>query len=63
MKKSVKDVTNDEMNDIALYMDDSIREAIHSELAPCTNEEFIIAYCNTEPTFEECLNDLFNIEL
>ena len=61
--KSVKEVTNEEMNDMALYMNDDIREAIHREIAPCTNEEFIIAYCNTEPSFEDCLNDLFNIEL
>lgn len=61
--RSIKEVTNEEMNDIALYMDDGLREAIHSELAPCTNEEFIIAYCNANPAFEDCLNDLFNIEL
>lgn len=56
--KSVEEVTNEEMNDIALYMNDDLREVIHREIAPCTNEEFIIAYCNTEPSFEDCLNDL-----
>ena len=61
--RAVKEVTNEEMNDIALYMNDDLREAIYREIAPCTNEEFIIAYCNTEPSFEDCLNDLFNIEL
>ena len=61
--KSVKEVTNEEMNDIALYMDDEIREGIHFNLAPCTNEEFIIAYCNAVPDFEEFLNKTFNIEL
>lgn len=43
--KSVKEVTNEEMND-------DLREAIHREIAPCTNEEFIIAYCNANPAFE-----------
>lgn len=61
--KSLKEVTNEEMNDIALYMNDDIRETIYRELSPCTNEELIIAYCNTEPCFEYCLNNLFNIEL
>lgn len=61
--KSVKEVTNEEMNDMALYMNDDLREAIHRELAPCTNEEFIIAYCNANPAFEICLNELFHIEL
>lgn len=27
------------------YMDDEIREALHEELAPCTEQEFFDAYC------------------
>ena len=26
-------------------MDDKIREALHAELAPCTEQEFFDAYC------------------
>lgn len=26
-------------------MDDEIREALHAELAPCTDQEFFDAYC------------------
>jgi hypothetical protein len=26
-------------------MDDDIREELHSELAPCTEQEFFTAYC------------------
>ena len=26
-------------------MDDEIREALHAELAPCTEQEFLDAYC------------------
>lgn len=26
-------------------MDDEIREALHAELAPCTEQEFFDAYC------------------
>lgn len=26
-------------------MDDEIREALHTELAPCTEQEFFDAYC------------------
>lgn len=26
-------------------MDDGIREALHAELAPCTEQEFFDAYC------------------
>lgn len=30
---------------IVVLMDDEIREAIHDEFAPCTNEEFFDEYC------------------
>jgi hypothetical protein len=29
---------------IVNYMDDDIREQVHRELAPCTNEEFLSRY-------------------
>jgi hypothetical protein len=61
--RTLKEVTNEEMNDIASYMNDELRESIHFDLAPCTNEEFIIAYCNADPTFEDLLNEEFHIEL
>ena len=58
------EITMELMNEIATYMRDDLREAIHNELAPCTCEEFLTAYCNADPEFEEwCLNDIFNIEL
>ncbi len=28
-----------------MLMDDDIREKIHSDLAPCTDQEFFDAYC------------------
>lgn len=57
-------VTMEIMNEVATYMNDEIREDIHLEKSPCTNEEFLIAYCNADPDFEKwCLNDIFGIEL
>jgi hypothetical protein len=32
-------------NVIEHYMDDELREEIHMELAPCTDFEFYMAYC------------------
>jgi hypothetical protein len=32
------------MDTIAHYMDDDIREAVHAEIAPCTELEFLAAY-------------------
>lgn len=33
------------------YMDDDIRESLHRDIAPCTPNEFIIAYCRKDPGF------------
>lgn len=30
---------------IVSYMDDEIRESIHNEIAPCSNGDFLLAYC------------------
>ena len=35
--------------DIADRMDDEIREAVHAELAPCTEEEFLERYLELSP--------------
>lgn len=34
-------ITNENMEKIAIYMDDDIREWTHGCYAPCSNEEFI----------------------
>lgn len=58
------EVTMDLMNEVATYMNDEIREDIHLELASCTPEQFLAAYCNADPDFKKwCLNDIFSIEL
>lgn len=31
-----------------LFMDDEIREMVHREIAPCTEQEFFDAYCTAE---------------
>jgi hypothetical protein len=48
------------MNEIASYMDDEIREELHSQLAPCTHEEFIKAYLERDPDFIEILHNEFD---
>ena len=35
------------------YMDDEIREALHSKLSPCTEQEFFTAYENAHAAFYE----------
>jgi len=52
--------SNNIMDAIATYMDDDIRETVHAELAPCTNDEFIARYLELDPDFEELLVSEFS---
>ena len=41
---------------IAIVMDDEIREALHSELAPCHPGEFLTAYLMRDPSLADVLD-------
>lgn len=56
-------IDSDEMSNIATYMNDDIRERVHFELAPCSNEEFLVRYLQYDPDFEATLKTEFDIEL
>lgn len=56
-------LTQDELDIIASYMDDEIREDIAFKLAPCTPEAFLRAYVEEDESFEELLKIEFSIEL
>ena len=44
------------------YMNDEIREDLHAELAPCTEQEFFNAYMERDPEFmNEFKNDLYPV--
>lgn len=47
--------------DIASYMNDDIRESVHAELAPCTEEVFLRRYLELDPGFTSLL-DQFDID-
>ena len=46
------------MDAAVMLMDDEIREAIHSDIAPCTEQEFVDEYCKRH--FEKYGED-FNV--
>lgn len=46
-------ITNNIMEAIASYMNEEIRERVHTELAPCSNEAFIRRYCEYDIEFED----------
>lgn len=53
-------IDQETMNNIATYMDDEIREELHGHLAPCTPEEFLEAYLERDPDFEDLLKREFD---
>ena len=57
-----RDLTQDDMDVIATYMDDEIRESLVWELAPCKPEIFLERYLEEDPDFEELLKNEFEFE-
>ena len=60
MKRIIDDAL---MENIATYMQDEVREDVHADLAPCSNEEFLVEYCKRDADFEELLRTEFSIDL
>ena len=46
---------------IVNLMDDDIREKVHFEMAPCTEEAFLKRYLQLDPDFENVLQPEFGI--
>lgn len=57
-----KAITQEIMDAIAVHMNDDIREQVHFDLAPCSPEEFLTAYLEKDPDFEEILKSEFGWE-
>ena len=43
------------MDAIAVLMNTELREKVHFEIAPCSNEEFLKRYCELAPQFKSVL--------
>lgn len=62
-------ISDEKMEFIAMYMDNEIREKVHNEIAPCTNELFILKYheaiedIEEKEDFEEMLYTEFNVQM
>lgn len=48
---------------IVTYMNDDVREDVHFDLAPCSEEEFLDEYVKRDPEFEKLLHEEFGIEM
>lgn len=55
-------ITDDDMEIIASYMDDEIREQVHAEIAPCSNEEFIKRYLDLDDSLADILKREFEFK-
>ena len=54
-------MANDLWNTVARFMDSDTREAVHADLAPCTEEEFLSEYllrapCDLIPSSMRCVS-------
>ena len=59
----VFELTQEELDVIATYMNDDIREDVAFDLDSCTPEEFLKEYVSRDDDFEELLRTEFSIEL
>ena len=63
MEKKVFELSQDELDVIATYMDDDIRESVAFDLAPCTSYQFLREYVSRDEHFEELLKSEFGLEM
>lgn len=57
------ELTQEELDNIATYMNDETRESVAFDLAPCTPEEFLKEYVNRDEQFEDLLKSEFSITM
>lgn len=57
-----REITQDDMDNIGSYMDDEIREELHSALSPCEPAVFLKAYLDKDPDFRELLESEFDFK-
>lgn len=56
-------ISADVLLQAAGLMNDSLREKVHAELAPCTNDQFVQRYCQLDPGFADTMYDEFKIDV
>lgn len=61
--KALSEVTYSDMDIIAEYMDDCLREDVEFHFSPCTPGEFLREYIKREPSFEDVLRNEFSVEV
>lgn len=62
-EEEIYNIDQELMNTISTYMNDVIREKVHFELAPCSQEEFLKRYLELDSDFAKLLYNEFGIEI
>lgn len=60
--RTLDNVTPDEMKNLESYMNDEIREKVHFQFAPCSDEKFLQEYVKADEEFITVLNE-FGLEV
>ena len=61
MKKFYR-ISDEQMEALAVYMDNDIREEVHFRFAPCTNEEFLEQVFLRDGITKEIIEEVLNID-
>ena len=61
--KSLSEVTYLDLEIIAEYMHDCLREYVAFHFFPCTPEKFLREYIKREPSFKDVLKREFSVEV
>lgn len=56
-------ISSDVLLQAAGLMNETLREKVHAELAPCTNDQFVQRYCQLDPSFADTMYDEFKIDV
>ena len=59
--KSYNEIEKNTWENIATYMNDEIREQVNTELAPCSQDEYMRRYLELDPEFADLLGSEFGI--
>ena len=62
-RTSQVEITQEEIDILAVYMDNDVRERVHSELAPCTPTEFLKRYLIYKPDFSTIVKNVINVDV
>ena len=62
MKKAIEELNREQFEAVCNLMNDEIREQVNTEVAPCSNRNFIERYLELDPDFAQVLDEEFSVD-